>query len=162
MVWLEMVKPGSSRGSKLSYQSSHVSVRIGVCSSVRLTNLFSYASLFGLKFMESFMWHWINNSHSRCRLTACPTLSTATMLMRKGIRNTRIWPRGVDLDMFGPHRRCSMVRQAWGIEYSLTCRVCRTDTTMYPLTPPPSPTPSEADASPPWKERCVILYVGRL
>lgn len=125
------------------------------------TNLPTYASLFGLKFMEAFMWSWIENSHSQCRLTACPTLSTATMLMQKGIRNTRIWPRGVDLAMFGPDKRCHAIREIWGA--SFVCRSTRQpDPKRYPLTPPPSPDPLEDYEFQPWKERCVILYAGRL
>ncbi|KAG8712987.1 hypothetical protein FRC08_013829 [Ceratobasidium sp. 394] len=127
------------------------------------TNLPTYASLFGMKFMESFMWTCIRAWHARCRLTACPTLSTATMLMRKGIRNARIWPRGVDLDMFGPHRRCSAARAAWGIEYFSAPPFTReANSAKGLLTPPPSPTPLDKHTSTPWKERCVILYVGRL
>ncbi|KAF8599603.1 UDP-Glycosyltransferase/glycogen phosphorylase, partial [Ceratobasidium sp. AG-I] len=78
------------------------------------TNLPTYASLFGLRFMEAFMWSFIQISHSQCRLTACPTLSTATLLMQKDVRNTRIWPRGVDLGMFGPDKRCHFMRETWG------------------------------------------------
>ncbi|KAH7341396.1 hypothetical protein B0J17DRAFT_542044, partial [Rhizoctonia solani] len=85
------------------------------------TNLPTYASLFGLKFLEPIMWNWIRYIHAQCRLTACPTLSTATMLMHKGIQNTRIWPRGVDLNAFGPHKRCLKLRGEWGIKNSPEC-----------------------------------------
>ncbi|KAG8752648.1 hypothetical protein FRC12_011848 [Ceratobasidium sp. 428] len=127
------------------------------------TNLPTYASSFGLNFMESIMWTCIKTWHSQCRLTACPTLSTATMLMRKGVQNTRVWPRGIDLDMFGPHRRCYTTRRAWGVESVSvpTCTVTPGDAKSLP-TPPPSPAPSDEQEFLLWKDRCVILYVGRL
>ncbi|KAG8700553.1 hypothetical protein FRC09_005890 [Ceratobasidium sp. 395] len=85
------------------------------------------------------------------------------MLMRKGVQNTRVWPRGIDLDMFGPHRRCYTTRRAWGVESVLvpTCTVTPGDAKSLP-TPPPSPAPSDEQEFLLWKDRCVILYVGRL
>lgn len=129
------------------------------------TNLPTYASLFGLKFLEPVMWSWIQRIHAQCRLTACPTLSTAAVLMQKGICNTRIWPRGVDLSFFGPHKRHSLTREGWGVRSSLDpldrCDQ-RANYRAYPLTPPPSPTPSADDDQRYSNEQCVILYTGRL
>ncbi|CAE6340983.1 unnamed protein product [Rhizoctonia solani] len=126
------------------------------------TNLPTYASLFGLKLMEPVMWKWIQYIHARCRLTACPTLSTATMLMHKGIQSTRIWPRGVDLKAFGPHKRCLALRSEWGIKNSPGRCDPWSNKRGYPLTPPPSPTPAEGHNHSCWSEQCVILYAGRL
>ncbi|CAE6532886.1 unnamed protein product [Rhizoctonia solani] len=125
------------------------------------TNLPTYASLFGLKFLEPIMWRWIRHIHAQCRLTACPTLSTATVLMHQGLQNMRIWPRGVDLDAFGPHRRCLEIRREWGIKGSPGRCDLSTNKRGYLLTPPPSPTPSKGSHAY-WNEVCVILYVGRL
>ncbi|CAE6465651.1 unnamed protein product [Rhizoctonia solani] len=126
------------------------------------TNLPTYASLFGLKLLEPIMWNWIQYIHAQCRLTACPTLSTATMLMHKGIHNTRIWPRGVDLNAFGPHKRCLKLRGEWGIkDFPGRCDQW-TNKSGYPLTPPPSPTTSAEGSNAYWNEGCVILYAGRL
>ncbi|KEP50203.1 group 1 family glycosyltransferase [Rhizoctonia solani 123E] len=121
----------------------------------------SYASLFGLKFLEPIMWRWIRHIHAQCRLTACPTLSTATVLMHQGLHNMRIWPRGVDLDAFGPHKRCLELRREWGIKGSPGRCDLSTNKRGYLLTPPPSPTPSKGSHAY-WNDLCVILYAGRL
>ncbi|CAE6534093.1 unnamed protein product [Rhizoctonia solani] len=126
------------------------------------TNLPTYASLFGLKFLEPIMWKWVRCIHAQCRLTACPTISTATMLMHKGIQNIRIWPRGIDLNAFGPHKRCSELRAEWGIKTAAGRCDQWTNKRGYPLTPPPSPTPSQEGSYTYWNEQCVILYAGRL
>ncbi|ELU44191.1 serine carboxypeptidase [Rhizoctonia solani AG-1 IA] len=126
------------------------------------TNLPTYASLFGLKFMEPIMWRWIRYIHSRCRLTACPTFSTAATLMHKGVQNTRIWPRGVDLKAFSAHKRCPALRGEWGIKNSHGRSDPWTNKNVYPLTPPPSPVPSENNSHAYRSEQCVILYAGRL
>jgi hypothetical protein len=83
------------------------------------------------------------------------------MLMQKGVCNIRIWPRGVDLNLFGPHRRRSTVRQAWGVRPSLGRCDQGANHQVYPLTPPPSPTLLECNYRS-RSEQCVILYVGRL
>ncbi|CAE6506630.1 unnamed protein product [Rhizoctonia solani] len=126
------------------------------------TNLPTYASLFGLKFLESIMWRWIRHNHAQCHLTACPTFSTATMLMHKGIQNIRIWPRGVDLNSFSPHKRCLELRREWGIKGYSSRSDQWTNRRGYPLTPPPSPIPSEENGHTHWNTECVILYTGRL
>ncbi|KDN48555.1 hypothetical protein RSAG8_02542, partial [Rhizoctonia solani AG-8 WAC10335] len=126
------------------------------------TNLPTYASLFGLKLLEPIMWKWIRHIHAQCRLTACPTLSTAIMLMHNWIQNMRIWPRGVDLNAFGPHKRCLELRGEWGIKGCPGRYDQWTNKIGYPLTPPPSPTPSEGGSHVYWNEECVILYAGRL
>ena len=82
--------------------------------------------------------------------------------MQKDINNTRIWPRGVDLGMFGPNKRCHFMRETWGTKLFMSRPIRQPELKRYPLTPPPSPNPREDFDFQPWKERCVILYAGRL
>ncbi|KAF8322514.1 UDP-Glycosyltransferase/glycogen phosphorylase, partial [Clavulina sp. PMI_390] len=77
------------------------------------TNLPTYATLFGFPWLEPIMWRFVRWLHRKCLLTACPSQSTADMLRSRGITSVRLWPRGVDLEMFGPHRRSHLRRVKW-------------------------------------------------
>ena len=37
------------------------------------------------------------------------------MLSTQGFSNLRLWPRGVDLSLFTPTRRCHSLREQWGV-----------------------------------------------
>lgn len=104
----------------------------------------------------------------RCLLTACPSNSTAQMLQGRGVDNVRIWSRGVDLELFGPHRRNPSRRERWGIkicartepEGSLAGFIPKN--TVLPLTPPPSPDLLPVGDDPESDNELAVLYVGRM
>ena len=80
------------------------------------------------------------------------------MLASRGIgnggRTLRIWPSGVDTEIFSPQKRQVALRRKWG---KSSCEDWRD---LAPLpTPPPSPSMPPADLE---IERCMILYVGRM
>lgn len=97
------------------------------------------------------------------------------MLRSRGVKNVRIWARGIDLELFGPHRRSRSRREAWGVALSDTeaqDRLSGSRSTVDqllpahiipPFTPPPSPdllpVREETIAA---HERPVVLYVGRV
>lgn len=135
-----------------------------------------YATLFGLPWLEPIMWRWVRWLHRkyatssysrdsevksfRCLLTACPSKSTADMLRSRGVENVRIWARGVDLELFGTHRRSAARREAWGV------RTIGEDSIpkgmVFPLTPPPSPEFLPVGKVSTQTDSMVILYVGRM
>lgn len=105
------------------------------------------------------------------------------MLRSRGISNVRIWPRGVDLELFGPHRRSHMRRQSWGVQYvhrtandqilieedneteennKKASELELANGFIAPLTPPPSPDLLPADEVQRRNESVVVLYVGRV
>ena len=93
------------------------------------------------------------------------------MLRSRGIPNVRIWPRGVDLELFGPHRRNRIRRQSWGVEIAPqsfeevevgNVKVALPEGIVAPLTPPPSPDLLPADEQHRRSESVVVLYVGRV
>jgi glycosyltransferase involved in cell wall biosynthesis len=102
-------------------------------------------------------------------LTACPSQSTADMLRSRGVPNVRIWPRGVDLEIFGPHRRSHTRRRSWRIETApqgsgdaCDAKMALPKGIVAPLTPPPSPDLLPADEQQRRSESAVVLYVGRM
>lgn len=101
----------------------------------------------------------------RCLLTACPSESTADMLRARGIARVRIWPRGIDTKLFGPHRRSATRRALWRVERAEQAHNDGLDTKngMAGLpTPPPSPDLLPAEEQQRRLESTVVLYVGRL
>lgn len=84
------------------------------CVSSYHTNLPTYATLFGMPWLEATMWKLTRNLHSRCELTFCPSESTRSMLREKGMKNIAIWSRGVDTELFSPAQRDENLRASWG------------------------------------------------
>jgi glycosyltransferase involved in cell wall biosynthesis len=77
------------------------------------TNLAAYCGHFGFPFFTRPMWSYNRFIHNQCALTFCPSPSTATMLQTQGFQHVRIWPRGVDGQLFTPKRRNLSLRTAW-------------------------------------------------
>ncbi|GAA5858907.1 hypothetical protein JCM1840_006612 [Sporobolomyces johnsonii] len=141
------------------------------------TNLAMYATLFGFAWLTPTMWALQRNLHGRCGLTFCPSPSTARMLEEQKFENVRIWPRGVDVDLFRPEARDFTLRQSWGVEpQSLdedrpsprlvaTDRRSSLDNLPTLSLPPPysSLQPSSTASGVPHPgSKLVVLYVGRI
>lgn len=84
------------------------------CVSSYHTNLPTYATLFGMPWLEETMWNLTRNLHSRCQMVFCPSESTRRMLQSKGFENVEIWSRGVDTSLFTPAARDDALRSSWG------------------------------------------------
>ncbi|GAA5888093.1 hypothetical protein JCM16303_001502 [Sporobolomyces ruberrimus] len=80
------------------------------------TNLAMYATLFGFRWITPTMWGLQRALHGRCDLTFCPSPSTSRMLEEHNFSNVRLWPRGVDVELFRPEARDFALRQSWGVE----------------------------------------------
>lgn len=84
------------------------------CVSSYHTNLPTYATLFGMPWLEKTMWNLTLNLHDRCEIIFCPSESTRRMLQGKGFSNVEIWSRGVDTELFNPQARDENLRESWG------------------------------------------------
>ncbi|GAA5841744.1 hypothetical protein JCM9279_003090 [Rhodotorula babjevae] len=142
------------------------------------TNLAMYATLFGFSWLTPVMWSLQRALHGRCDLTFCPSPSTARMLDDQGFENVRMWPRGVDIELFRPAARDFHLRQSWGVEpldldperpsprliateprSSLSADELPALALPPPYTPQPVPLLSCGGSSP---SKLVLLYVGRI
>ncbi len=77
------------------------------------TNLAAYCSHFGFSLLTQPMWLYNRFIHSQCELTFCPSPSTSAMLRSQGFEHLRIWPRGVDTQLFSPEHRDDHLRASW-------------------------------------------------
>ncbi|EPQ32025.1 uncharacterized protein PFL1_00223 [Pseudozyma flocculosa PF-1] len=123
------------------------------CVSSYHTNLPTYATLFGIPWLENSMWRLTRSLHDRCEMVFCPSESTRRMLQGKGFSNVEIWSRGVDTELFNPQARDENLRESWGC-------------TPKPasLTQPLSPSVSAADvaAGSPYDEAALAQLASKL
>ncbi|KAL1934689.1 hypothetical protein VTP01DRAFT_6871 [Rhizomucor pusillus] len=77
------------------------------------TNLATYCQHFGFGIFTPLMWRWNRFCHSQCRYVVCPSRSTSRILHNQGFENLRLWPRGVDIELFTPARRSESLRRQW-------------------------------------------------
>ncbi|KAI8086476.1 glycosyl transferase group 1 [Halteromyces radiatus] len=103
------------------------------------TNLATYCHHFGWGWFTPLMWRWNQFCHSQCLYTACPSPSTKRMLELHGFDHVRLWPRGVDMDLFSPLHRSLELREQWMGLSSLM-----------------------DDNKKKNQDKCVLLYVGRI
>ena len=80
------------------------------------THFASYLAYYRLGFLEGGIWRYLRWFYSQCRQIYVPTSSMISVLEAHGIdRNLRLWPRGVESDLFNPSRRSLEWRRARGI-----------------------------------------------
>ncbi len=56
---------------------------------------------------------WVGHLHRRADRTLVPSEASRTQLEALGVGDLHLWRRGVDLDLFGPRRRCESLHAAW-------------------------------------------------
>ncbi len=80
------------------------------------TNFQQYCRHYGLGLIEQSVWRSLRRFHNRSQLTLVPTRDLAAQLGERGIERLRVFPRGVDTDLFNPAQRRPELRQTWGLE----------------------------------------------
>ena len=78
------------------------------------TNFHSYGSHYGFGFLRSLVLNWLRHCHNQTLRTFVPSTDLMERLEAEGFHNLRLFSRGVDVDLFGPHRRCQALREEWG------------------------------------------------
>lgn len=78
------------------------------------TNIPRYLPYYGFGWASGIAWRYLRWFHNRASFTFCPSETTRTVLLDRGIRDVRVWGRGVDLDRFNPEHRSDAVRSANG------------------------------------------------
>ncbi|SFG11056.1 Glycosyltransferase involved in cell wall bisynthesis [Desulfotomaculum arcticum] len=89
------------------YASEH---RLPVVASYT-TNFPQYLSYYKIGFLESQAWSYLRWFHNQCDLNLCPTQETRSVLLKRSIRNTAIWGRGIDTDFFAPHKKNDFLKK---------------------------------------------------
>lgn len=66
------------------------------------TNVAKYAAYYRLGFLAPVVWWLLRRLHGRAALNLATSSSTCDELRAQGINRVRLWPRGVDLELFAP------------------------------------------------------------
>jgi glycosyltransferase involved in cell wall biosynthesis len=74
------------------------------------TDLPQYLHHFGLGFIEPAIWPILRIRHQRATRNLCTSKVVLEQLRTHGIRNTSLWPGGVDADLHAPSRRSEAMR----------------------------------------------------
>jgi phosphatidylinositol alpha 1,6-mannosyltransferase len=83
------------------------------------THFASYLRYYRLGFLESSTWGYLRWFYGHCRQIYVPTRSMIDVLNQHGItQNIRIWPRGVESNLFTPAKRSLEWRNARDIDDS--------------------------------------------
>lgn len=76
------------------------------------TNFPMYLHDYHAGFLEPLVWRYLRWFHSRSEVTLCPSRDTLENLRRHDFHpRLEVWSRGVDTELFGPHRRSAEIRQ---------------------------------------------------
>jgi glycosyltransferase involved in cell wall biosynthesis len=90
------------------------SLHIPVASSFH-TNFHAYGKHYGYHFLSRAVVAWLRYVHNQTGVTLVPSLDVQEALQASGFRNVEILARGVDNELFGPHRRSAALRESWGV-----------------------------------------------
>ena len=88
-------------------------LRIPVCSDFR-TNFHAYSLHYGIGWLKKPIVAYLRKFHNRTLLTMVPTEQMRADLAALGFRNLHVVTRGVDTQLFSPHRRSELLRLEWG------------------------------------------------
>ncbi|MCC7019843.1 MAG: glycosyltransferase family 1 protein [Ardenticatenales bacterium] len=74
------------------------------------TDIPGFAARWGHGWLAPTLWRLLKWGHGQAALNLAPSHTTAADLVAHGFPNVAIWSRGVDTDLYGPHRRRAEVR----------------------------------------------------
>jgi phosphatidylinositol alpha 1,6-mannosyltransferase len=80
------------------------------------THFVSYFPYYGVAGLEPLGWRILRRFHNRCTVTYAPSPNIVDELTSHGVRNVRLWSRGVDTARFSPEARDESLRAQLGAD----------------------------------------------
>ena len=80
------------------------------------THFVSYFRFYGLRRIEWFGWRLLRSFYARCEVVYAPSHGIIRELAARGITNTELWSRGIDLARFSPRWRDPELRARVGAD----------------------------------------------
>jgi glycosyltransferase involved in cell wall biosynthesis len=80
------------------------------------TNFQSYLENYHLPGLEFVAQSFLRSLHNQTARTLTPSVDTAAMLSRWGVKDVGVLGRGVDTELFSPARRSLALRTSWGAD----------------------------------------------
>lgn len=75
------------------------------------TNVAAYARYYNLGFLEGFTRRVTRAVHNRANVNLCTSKATREYLVQESIRRVRVWPHGVDSELFSPEKASDRWRE---------------------------------------------------
>lgn len=95
----------------LGHYVTKIAKRMGIPTvSVYQTDIAGFARHYGLTIAHSSLWRWIARIHQNSDMTLAPSQWSCRELEDNGVKNVRLWKRGVNLENFQPSRRDEELR----------------------------------------------------
>lgn len=79
------------------------------------TNFQHYTEHYGFPMLSRALIYYLRWLHNRSQMTLVPSVSQQIELQRRGFNNLALLARGVDSQLFHPAKRCSALRERWGL-----------------------------------------------
>ena len=80
------------------------------------TDVPGFLSHYGLAPTGNLVWRWVGHIHKQADLTLAPSSAAIEELQSHGIGNVHMWRRGVDGELFAPHKRNEDLRSSWNTD----------------------------------------------
>ena len=80
------------------------------------TDITRYLHYYGFGVFEPQLWRYLRWLYNHCQHTYVPSRVTQEQLIKAGIRDVRVFERGVDCEQFHPAKRSETVRKSFGVE----------------------------------------------
>lgn len=78
------------------------------------TNFHHYMQNYKVGKMQQGAMSYLRRVHSMADCTVVPSEGVRDMLLGDGFSNIKVVGRGVDTELFSPHKRCAKLRASWG------------------------------------------------
>jgi len=78
------------------------------------TNFHQYMAQYGMGGFQPLALAYLKHFHQRADCTLTPSKDMVELLCREGFQNVHLLGRGVDTELFSPHKRCEALRSDWG------------------------------------------------
>lgn len=80
------------------------------------TDIIRYMHYYGFARFEPLLWRYLRWLFNNCQHTYVPSQVTRDQLIRGGIRDVRVFERGVDSVQFHPRKHSEAIRESLGVE----------------------------------------------
>lgn len=77
------------------------------------TNISQYTGYYKIPFLKQAVWDFMRKFHSKAEVTLCPSNEARSLLEQQGFKNTAVFSRGIDPNLFSPEYRNSELRKQW-------------------------------------------------
>ena len=79
------------------------------------TDFPSYLKYYNFSLLGGILWWYLRYFYGKCQVVLCPTKRIMRTLEEHGIKNVKIWSRGIDTDCFNSSKRNPELREEWKV-----------------------------------------------